>query len=113
MAKATRVLSTPPTNTLGDPKSTDHRLIAENTAKLIEEYLYELDPMDDDCYAIVDYARMLVMMLAHPDAGTALDGVRRLMHTVRMHAENLKTQHDAALGLARNLIATCEPATRS
>ena len=56
-----------------------------------DELRLALDPMENDYLAIIEYAGMLVVLTAGPDAETALDG----MHNVRDQGPHRKFKETA------------------
>jgi hypothetical protein len=59
--------------------------------------------MENDSLAIIEYAGLLAVLTAGPDAETAIDGIHRLMFEIRDHAENLKKQLDASAQIVKRL----------
>jgi len=45
---------------------------------------------DDDTMAIIDLGNLLTIMLAQPDADTALDGVRRVASSIVDRARDMR-----------------------
>jgi len=72
-------------------------------AELIEDLKSALDPMEDDCAAVFDYSSLLGVLLAGPDADTAIDGMHRLMLEIRQHADNLRMKQDEAWQIVKRL----------
>jgi len=64
--------------------------------ELINDLKYVLDPMEDDADTIFDYATMIGVLTAGPDAETAIDGINRLMIVIRDRAANLQRSHNLA-----------------
>lgn len=81
-------------------------------AKLSQELLAILDPVEDDSLAIVEYAGLLVE-LTQPGrevaAAGAAKGVHRLLYEIRDHAERVKEQWDLARQFAIRLATEGEP----
>lgn len=74
--------------------------------ELIDEVKRALDPMDDDCNAIFQYSSLLGVLMAGPDAETAMDGMHRLMLDIRTRADNLRRLHDDATQAVQRLAST-------
>lgn len=74
------------------------------TAKLSQELLAILDPVEDDTLAAVEYAGLLVE-LTQPGhhAENALKGIHRLAYEIKDHAERIKEQWDLARQFAIRL----------
>jgi hypothetical protein len=66
------------------------------SAEIAREIRHILDPIENDSLAIIEYAGLLVVLTAGPDAETAIDGIHRLMYEIKDHAENIKKQWEAA-----------------
>lgn len=65
-------------------------------AELIHDAATALGAMEDKCKAIHDYSTLLGVLLAGPDADTALDGMHRICSEIRGLADDLRAYHDDA-----------------
>jgi len=72
-------------------------------AELIDDLKKALDPMEDDAAAVFQYSSLLGVLLAGPDADTAIDGMHRLMLEIRQHADNLRMKQDEAWQIVKRL----------
>jgi hypothetical protein len=68
-----------------------------------------IDPIENDSLAIIEYAGLLVVLTAGPDAETAIDGIHRLMFEIRDHAENIKKQWEELGRLAGQIAKGATP----
>jgi len=59
--------------------------------------------MEDDADTIFDYATLIGVLTAGPDADTTLEGIRRLMIEIRNRADNLRRHHDDATQAVQRL----------
>jgi hypothetical protein len=59
--------------------------------------------MKDDAAAVFQYSSLLGVLLAGPDADTAIDGMHRLMLEIRQHADNLRMKQDEAWQIVKRL----------
>jgi hypothetical protein len=64
-------------------------------AELINDLKGQLEPMENDYLSIIQYAGLLSVLTAGPDAETAIDGIHRLMFEIRDHAAAIGKQHEA------------------
>jgi hypothetical protein len=71
--------------------------------ELIDDLKRALNPMDDDCTAIFEYSSLLGVLMAGPDAETAMDGTHQLMLDIRARADNLRRLHDDATQAVQRL----------
>lgn len=65
-------------------------------AELIADAGRALGRMEDARSAIHDYATLLAVLMAGPDAETAMAGMHRVALDIGGLAENLRTYHDEA-----------------
>jgi ABC-type transporter Mla subunit MlaD len=72
-------------------------------AELIEDLRSTLFPMEDDALAIHQLSTLLSVLTACSDAETTIDGINRLSHILRDHADNLRRLHDQASQIAHRL----------
>ena len=72
-------------------------------AELLEDLSRVLDPMENDSLAVFEYASLLSVLTAGPDAESAMDGIHRLTLEIRDHADNLRMKHDEAWQIVKRL----------
>jgi hypothetical protein len=72
-------------------------------AELIADLGHTLGEMEDDCLATFEYAGLLSVLSAGPDAETAMDGIHRLMLEIRERANNLRMKQDEAWQIVKRL----------
>lgn len=61
------------------------------------------DRTADHCDAIIDYGKLLAVLVAQPDAETVLSEMNRVLHLIVNHAAAIKACHTAmALGKNKN-----------
>jgi hypothetical protein len=72
-------------------------------AELIDDARRALGAMEDDAGTIFDYATLIGVLTAGPDADTALEGIRRLMIEIRNRADNSRRHHDDATQAVQRL----------
>lgn len=65
-------------------------------AELIDDASRALDRMESAHSAIRDYATLLAVLMAGPDAETAMDGMHRVALDIGGLADNLRAYHDEA-----------------
>ena len=75
----------------------------KNPAELINDLKGNLEPMENDYLSIIQYALLLSVLTAGPDAETAMDGIHRLMFEISDHATAIKKQHEAMWQIVRCL----------
>jgi hypothetical protein len=64
--------------------------------ELIDDAKHALAAMENHCEAVYEYAGLLSVLMAGPDAETAMEGMHRLMLEIRGRADDLRTFHDDA-----------------
>jgi hypothetical protein len=72
-------------------------------AELIHDADTALHRMANECEAIHDYATLLGVVLAGPDADTAMEGMRRIALIIRGMADDLRSYHDDAMQAVQRL----------
>ena len=72
-------------------------------AELIDDTSRALGRMEDLCGAVHDYATMLGVLMAGPDAENAMAGMHRVALEIRSLAEELRARHDDATQAVRRL----------
>ena len=60
----------------------------------LDELNYSLSQMDIEIEAVFDYATLLGVMTAGPDAETAMEGICRLLGDIRIRTEAIRSFHD-------------------
>ena len=72
-------------------------------AELIDETSRALGQIEDLYGAIHDYATMLGVLMAGPDAENAMSGMHRVALEIRSRAEELRARHDDATQAVQRL----------
>lgn len=70
--------------------------LMKTPAELIDDAGSALGRMDSARSAISDYATLLAVLMAGPDAETAMDGMHRIALNIGELADELRTCHDEA-----------------
>jgi hypothetical protein len=72
-------------------------------AELIADLGHTIGEMENDSLAAFEYAGLLSVLTASPDAECAMDGIHRLMLEIRDRANNLRMKQDEAWQIYKRL----------
>ena len=70
-----------------------------------------MNPIDDDLGRGIDLADLLAVLLAQPDAETAIDGMHKVAQIIGEHARSIKRR--PATQLVTDFLAVDEPEMKS
>ena len=71
--------------------------------ELVDDTRRALGQMGDLCGAVHDYASLLAVLMAGPDAENAMAGMHRVALDIRSLADDLRTFHDDATQAVQRL----------